>query len=224
MEPESSAHLLSIKLEPNSLSSGLDDDKISKNDDDQTDFQDYLTDSLKTRKRQESDPVLPSNNSSRTFFEKSNPGSPLPSKKLSINLLSADGMPSYVSDANPYDFHASTQEQPYNISPFNFHYDGTQEDYLKYRSENYTNNSYDMSYMQQLTRLSSHWDELNPQHCNIPIGRRRPRPIMISGENTEKLRKMYEQPLEDYPNQSEEKEVYDIPMGVSPGRYYYSNV
>jgi hypothetical protein len=78
--------------------------------------------------------------------------------------------------------------------------------------------------MQQLTQLSSHWEELNPQHCNIPIGRRRPRPIMISGENTENLRKMYEQPLEDYPHQPEEKDVYSIPMGVTPGRYYYSNV
>ena len=202
------------------------DDKIKVENDEsnQHDFQDYLTDSLK----KDSEPGLPSNNSSRTFFEKSNPGSPMPSKSLSQNLLSADCIPPYASNGtHPYDFQPDAQqvqEQPYHVSPFNFNYDGTQEDYLRYRAENYTNNHpYDMSYMQHLSQLSSHWEDLNPQHCNIPIGKRRPRSIMISGENTEKLRKMYEQPLENYPSQ-EEKEVYTMPMAVSPGRYYYSDV
>lgn len=228
MDRESSTNLYPIKLESDAIPA-LDDNKNSSNDVNQGDFQDYLTDSFKPQKRKESDPGMPSNNSSRTFFEKSNPGSPLPSKSLSRPLLTADCMPQYVSDAHPYDFHnadaSQAQEQPYHVSPFNFNYDGTQEEYLRYRSGNFPNNPFDMSYMQHLTQLSSHWEELNPQHCNIPIGKRRPRPIMISGENTEKLRKMYEQPLgEDYPSHTEEKDVYAIPTGVTPGRYYYSNV
>ena len=228
MDRESSRNMYPINLESTSIPS-LDDTKISSNESNQHDFQDYLTDSLKPVVKKESEPGLPSNNSSRTFFEKSNPGSPLPSKSLSHSLLSADCMPPYVSNGNhPYDFQSDTspvQEQPYQISPFNFHYDGAQEEYLRYRSGNYGNTPYDMSYMQNMSHLSSHWDDLNPQHCNIPIGKRRPRSIMISGENTEKLRKMYEQPsIEDYPAQSEAKEVYTMPMGVSPGRYYYSDV
>lgn len=219
MDRDSSTNF--IKLEP--------EDTITSQNDANQDFQDYLTDSLNPHKRQESYPGLPSNNSSQTFFERSNPGSPLLSKSISQPLLNTDCMPQYVSDSHPYDFPSTdttqTQQHPYHVSPFNFHYDGSQEDYLRYRSGNYTNNAFDLSYMQQLTRLSSHWDELNPQHCNIPIGKRRPRPIMISGENTEKLRKMYEPPLgEEYAGQSEGKDVYDMPIGVTPGRYYYSNV
>jgi hypothetical protein len=214
------------------------------------------------------DSKLPSNNSSRTFCDRP-PASPDATKQPNEPPSVTYG---FATDANT----ATLDPSAYHASPFNFHYDGTPDDYMRYRPDLhpvYSGLPYDMSYMQHLAHLSAHVDDSNAaavaaaavlsqhhinsaipapedhqhyvpqpsqqqpsqssqqqQPYNLPIGKRRPRSIMISGEPSADVNKgFYEnragavEPSTTYTESEEYKQhhAFNAPSMSVPGRYYY---
>lgn len=198
-------------------------------------YPDYLSESLKSTNDALHDVRLPSNNSSRTFCERSASQSPrttgqegeeaaqllrdgslqepatgtmLLQEEMSVAYDEAGNvlhhhMPaighgqSMGNGSGPYGFpHEPTADldQAYQASPFAFQYDPSAEEYGRAAPMYAGGHSYDMAYMQHMAHMSAHIEDQTAQNAStmshhIPLGKRRPRTIMISGEDSSE--KMY---------------------------------
>ena len=169
---------------------------------------------------------IQSNNSSRTFCERS-ADSPLVKDSNDASVASRPEMNTFDVHNTSF-FQNETLDQGYQ-APFGFHYEGNQDDYMRYRPDNhslYNSSNYDLSYMHQMTQLSSHMNDNQQQHCTIPIGKRRPRTIMISGDANDLSSKIFD-PTESFDPSNyttrDGKSSFSMPS-LNPSRYYFPNV
>jgi hypothetical protein len=167
---------------------------------------------------------MPSNNSSRTFCDhQASPRQEIP--KVADDTQFEENMG--VSYPFPHD---TSLDHGYPTFPFP--YEGANDDFSRYRAAHpgmySAQPNYDMSYMQQLTQLSSRLEDpqnglSNQPHCAIPLGKRRPRAIMISNETNTMSPKMYSNSGNDYGqavgSPPDMKNAYSLPV-MNSWRYF----